>query len=140
MKYIDLVEQIKKKESFLCVGLDTDMVKIPSYMLEYEDPIFEFNKRIVDATAEFAVAYKPNTAFYESNGAKGWISLEKTAWYIHSKYPNMFVIADAKRGDIGNTSKMYARAFFKSLKLDSVTLAPYMGKDAIEPYVEFENK
>ena len=135
-----LIEQIQKKKSFLCVGLDTDLNKIPQHLLDAEDPVFEFNKRIIDKTAEFAVAYKPNTAFYEVYGAKGWQSLEKTVQYIKANYPDMFVIADAKRGDIGNTSANYAKAFFNTLKVDALTVAPYMGKDSVEPFLGFEDK
>ena len=135
-----LFEQIKKKQSFLCVGLDTDINKIPQHLLEKEDPVFEFNKQIIDKTAEYAVAYKPNTAFYEVYGAKGWQSLEKTVQYIKTNYPEIFIIADAKRGDIGNTSANYARAFFNTLKADALTVAPYMGKDSVEPFLNFEDK
>ena len=135
-----LFEQIKQKQSFLCVGLDTDINKIPQELLAFEDPIFEFNKQIVNQTAQYAVAYKPNTAFYEVYGAKGWLSLERTIQYIHNNYPEIFVIADAKRGDIGNTSANYARAFFNTLKADALTVAPYMGKDSVEPFLNFEDK
>ena len=137
MNYQELVSQIKKKKSFLCVGLDTDLAKIPAHLLETEDPIFEFNKQIIDATKDLCVAYKPNIAFYESMGVSGWNSLQKTLDYI----PNdIFTIADAKRGDIGNTSSMYAKAFFEDLSFDSVTVAPYMGKDSVEPFLAFKNK
>lgn len=135
-----LVEQIHKKQSFLCIGLDVDLHKIPKYLLEKEDPIFEFNKAIIDATHHLAVAYKPNTAFYEAYGLKGWKSLEKTIKYLNTKYPEVFTIADAKRGDIGNTSTMYAKAFFDDLEFDSVTVAPYMGRDSVEPFLAFEDK
>ncbi|UUC43804.1 orotidine-5'-phosphate decarboxylase [Flavobacterium cerinum] len=135
-----LIEQIHQKQSFLCVGLDVDLTKIPEHLLQYEDPIFEFNKRIIDATHDLTVSYKPNTAFYEAYGINGWKSLEKTIRYINEKYPNIFTIADAKRGDIGNTSSMYAKAFFEDLNFDSVTVAPYMGKDSVEPFLAFENK
>lgn len=135
-----LFEQIKQKQSFLCVGLDTDINKIPQELLAMEDPIFEFNKQIINQTAQYAVAYKPNTAFYEVYGAKGWKSLEHTIQYIHNNYPEIFVIADAKRGDIGNTSANYARAFFNTLKADALTVAPYMGKDSVEPFLNFEDK
>ena len=135
-----LVAQIKKKKSFLCIGLDVDLNKIPAHLLKEEDPIFTFNKAIVDATHHLCVAYKPNTAFYEAYGLKGWKSLEKTINYINKKYPEIFTIADAKRGDIGNTSAMYAKAFFEDLAFDSVTVAPYMGKDSIEPFLAFKNK
>ncbi len=135
-----LIEQIKIKKSFLAVGLDVVLNKIPQHLLELEDPIFEFNKAIIDATHDLAVAYKPNTAFYEAYGIKGWMSLQKTINYINSTYPDVFTIADAKRGDIGNTSSMYAKAFFEDLNFDSVTVAPYMGKDSVEPFLAFENK
>lgn len=135
-----LYEQIQQKKSFLCIGLDVDLNKIPKHLLETEDPIFEFNKAIIDATHDLCVSYKPNTAFYEAYGIKGWQSLEKTINYINENYPDIFTIADAKRGDIGNTSSMYAKAFFEDLKFDSVTVAPYMGKDSIEPFLAFENK
>ena len=136
----ELINQIKIKKSFLCVGLDVDLNKIPPHLLELEDPIFEFNKAIIDATHDLTVAYKPNTAFYEAYGIKGWISLQKTINYINENHPEIFTIADAKRGDIGNTSSMYAKAFFEDLNFDSVTVAPYMGKDSVEPFLAFENK
>ena len=132
-----LIAQIKKKQSFLCVGLDTDINKIPKYLLELEYPIFEFNKQIIDATKDCCVAYKPNIAFYESMGASGWESLQKTLDYIPQ---NIFTIADAKRGDIGNTSSMYARAFFEKMNFDSVTVTPYMGSDSVTPFLAFEDK
>ena len=135
-----LIEQIQKKKSFLCVGLDTDINKIPQDLLALEDPVFEFNKQIINKTAEFAVAYKPNTAFYEVYGAKGWQSLERTIQYIKINHPDIFIIADAKRGDIGNTSANYAKAFFNTLKADALTVAPYMGKDSVEPFLDFEDK
>ena len=135
-----LVQQIKKKKSFLCIGLDVDSIKIPQHLLKLEDPIFEFNKAIIDATNDLCVAYKLNTAFYEAYGLKGWQSLEKTINYLNEKHPEIFTIADAKRGDIGNTSTMYAKAFLKDLNFDSVTVAPYMGKDSVEPFLDFENK
>jgi orotidine-5'-phosphate decarboxylase len=135
-----LIEQIKIKNSFLCIGLDVDLTKIPAHLLELEDPIFEFNKAIIDATHDLCVSYKPNTAFYEAYGIKGWQSLEKTINYLNEKHPEIFTIADAKRGDIGNTSTMYAKAFFEDLNFDSVTVAPYMGKDSVEPFLAFENK
>jgi orotidine-5'-phosphate decarboxylase len=135
-----LIDQIKIKKSFLAVGLDVDLNKIPQHLLALEDPIFEFNKAIIDATHDLTVAYKPNTAFYEAYGIKGWMSLQKTINYINSTYPDIFTIADAKRGDIGNTSSMYAKAFFEDLNFDSVTVAPYMGKDSVEPFLAFENK
>ncbi|MBO7469909.1 MAG: orotidine-5'-phosphate decarboxylase [Bacteroidales bacterium] len=140
MKKQDIINQIKSKKSFLCVGLDTDIKKIPQHLLNEEDPVFAFNKAIIDATAKYAIAYKPNTAFYEVYGAKGWISLEKTINYIKENYPEMFVIADAKRGDIGNTSANYARAFFETLKADAITVAPYMGVDSVEPFLGFDGK
>jgi orotidine-5'-phosphate decarboxylase len=135
-----LQKQIQTKKSFLCVGLDVDLNKIPQHLLELEDPIFEFNKAIIDATYDLVVSYKPNTAFYEAYGIKGWMSLQKTINYINENYPDIFTIADAKRGDIGNTSSMYAKAFFEDLNFDSVTVAPYMGKDSVEPFLAFENK
>ncbi|MCK5824032.1 MAG: orotidine-5'-phosphate decarboxylase [Ichthyobacteriaceae bacterium] len=135
-----LVTEIKKKESFLCIGLDADITKIPQHLLNNEDPIFAFNKEIIDATHDLTVAYKPNTAFYEAHGVKGWISLEKTINYINKNHPEIFTIADAKRGDIGNTSKMYAKAFFEDMNFDSVTVAPYMGSDSVKPFLEFKNK
>ncbi len=140
MNIQDLVAQIKQKRSFLCVGLDPDMSKLPKHLLATDDPIFEFNKAIIDATVNFAVAYKPNIAFYEAYGLKGWISLEKTIDYLNTKYPEVFTIADAKRGDIGNTSRMYATAFLEKMNFDSITVAPYMGKDSVEPFLAFENK
>jgi len=133
----ELISQIKQKQSFLCVGLDTDIKKIPTHLLDLEDPIFEFNKHIIDATKDFCVAYKPNIAFYESRGVSGWNSLQTTLDYI----PNdIFTIADAKRGDIGNTSDMYARAFFENMNFDAVTVAPYMGSDSVTPFLEFYGK
>jgi len=135
-----LISQIKAKKSFLCVGLDVDLDKIPAHLLETEDPIFEFNKAIIDATHDVTVAYKPNTAFYEAYGLKGWKSLAKTIDYLNENYPEIFSIADAKRGDIGNTSTRYAEAFFNDMKFDSVTVAPYMGSDSVEPFLAFENK
>ena len=135
-----LITQIRKKTSFLCVGLDVDLEKIPSHLLAEEDPIFAFNKAIIDATHHLAVAYKPNTAFYEAYGIKGWRSLEKTIEYLNTNYPEIFTIADAKRGDIGNTSGRYAKAFFEDLGFDSVTVAPYMGRDSVEPFLAFKDK
>ncbi len=135
-----LFEQIKKKRSFLCVGLDSDIEKIPSFLLKNGDPVYEFNKQIVDATAGYTIAYKPNLAFYESRGEEGWISLEKTAKYIKSNYPEVFLIADAKRGDIGNTSHMYAKAFFEKLPFDSITVAPYMGSDSVTPFLSYKER
>lgn len=136
----ELFENIKQKKSFLCIGLDTDITKIPPHLLHTEDPIFEFNKHIIDATHDLCVSYKPNIAFYETEGVKGWISLEKTIDYINKNYPQIFTIADAKRGDIGNTSKMYAKAFLEKMDFDSITVAPYMGEDSITPFFEYKNK
>ena len=137
MTKLELITQIKKKKSFLCIGLDTDINKIPTHLLALEDPVFEFNKQIIDATNEFCVAYKPNIAFYESMGVSGWRSLQKTLDYI----PNdIFTIADAKRGDIGNTSSIYAKAFFENMNFDSVTVAPYMGADSVTPFLKFKDK
>ncbi|XMO85473.1 orotidine-5'-phosphate decarboxylase [Algibacter sp. AS12] len=135
-----LVQQIKKKKSFLCIGLDVDLNKIPQHLLKEDDPIFAFNKAVIDATNHLCVAYKPNTAFYEAYGIKGWQALEKTINYINENHPEIFTIADAKRGDIGNTSTMYAKAFFEDLAFDSVTVAPYMGKDSVEPFLAFNDK
>ncbi|MFY7743133.1 MAG: orotidine-5'-phosphate decarboxylase [Flavobacterium sp.] len=140
MTTTQLIEQIHQKKSFLCIGLDVDLTKIPQHLLAKEDPIFEFNKAIIDATHDLCVSYKPNTAFYEAYGLKGWQSLQKTIEYINENYPEVFTIADAKRGDIGNTSTMYAKAFLEDLNFDSVTVAPYMGKDSVEPFLAFENK
>ena len=136
----ELVEQIHLKKSFLCIGLDVDLTKIPTHLLQAEDPIFAFNKAIIDATHHLCVAYKPNTAFYEAYGISGWKSLEKTVQYINENYSDIFTIADAKRGDIGNTSSMYAKAFLEDLAFDSVTVAPYMGKDSVEPFLAFKDK
>ncbi|NND64099.1 MAG: orotidine-5'-phosphate decarboxylase [Flavobacteriaceae bacterium] len=136
----NLVSEIKKKKSFLCIGLDVDLEKIPKHLLKEEDPIFSFNKAIIDATHHLAVAYKPNTAFYEAYGLKGWQSLQKTIEYLNQNHPQIFTIADAKRGDIGNTSSRYAKAFFEDLNFDSITVAPYMGKDSVEPFLEFQDK
>ena len=140
MKLEDLIIQIKNKNSFLCVGLDTDVNKIPKFLLNEDDPIFSFNKSIIDHTNKHCVAYKINTAFYESQGVKGWISMEKTIDYINNHYPEIFTIADAKRGDIGNTSKMYAQSFFSKMNFDSVTINPYMGSDSVKPFLQFENR
>ena len=140
MTTLQLVNQIKQKKSFLCIGLDVDLTKIPEHLLELEDPIFEFNKAIIDATHDLCVSYKPNMAFYEAYGLKGWQSLQKTINYLNEKHPEIFTIADAKRGDIGNTSTMYAKAFLEDLNFDSITVAPYMGKDSVEPFFAFENK
>ena len=136
----ELINQIKKKKSFLCIGLDVDLNKIPQHLLKEEDPIFAFNKAIIDATHHLCVAYKPNTAFYEAYGLKGWQALERTINYLNQNHPEIFTIADAKRGDIGNTSTMYAKAFFDDLGFDSVTVAPYMGKDSVEPFLAFQDK
>jgi len=140
MNYTELKNQIFKKKSFLCIGLDSDINKVPSFLLDYDDPVFEFNKQIIDSTHDLIVAYKPNTAFYESRGSKGWISLEKTIEYIKQNYPEIFVIADAKRGDIGNTSKEYAKAFFENMNFDAITVAPYMGSDSVKPFFSFDKK
>ena len=134
----ELIKQIKEKRSFLCVGLDSDIKKLPACVMDSEDPIFEFNKAIIDATAAYTVAYKPNLAFYEAFGVKGWISFEKTVKYIKEKYPEIFIIADAKRGDIGNTSALYARSFFEEMMVDSITVAPYMGEDSVKPFLAYE--
>jgi len=136
----ELVNQIKQKKTFLCIGLDVDLDKIPVHLLLEEDPIFAFNKAIIDATHHLCVSYKPNTAFYEAYGIKGWQALQKTINYLNDKYPEIYTIADAKRGDIGNTSTMYAKAFFEDLAFDSVTVAPYMGKDSVEPFLAFKDK
>jgi orotidine-5'-phosphate decarboxylase len=136
----ELFEQIKRKGSFLCVGLDTDSEKIPAHLLDEEDPVFEFNKQIIDSTHEQCVAYKLNTAFYEADGVIGWSSLEKTVSYLRLQYPGHFSIADAKRGDIGNTSAMYARAFFANMDFDSITVAPYMGEDSVRPFLTHSDK
>lgn len=136
----ELVANILRKKSFLCVGLDTDLKKIPEHLLKTDDPIFKFNKAIIDATAEYCVAYKPNLAFYECFGIEGWNALEKTVKYLKKNYPDQFIIADAKRGDIGNTSKMYARSFFEHLDVDAITVAPYMGEDSITPFYGYDGK
>ncbi len=135
-----IFEQIKKKRSFLCIGLDVDIKKIPSHLLSKSDPIFSFCKEIIDSTNKYAIAYKPNIAFFESYGAMGWKSLEKVSDYLSSKYPEIFSIADAKRGDIGNTAYQYAKAFFENLSFDSITVNPYMGRDSVEPFLSFEDK
>lgn len=140
MDHDQLFSKIKEKRSFLCIGLDSDIEKIPVSLRKAEDPVFEFNRKIIDSTQMYAVAYKLNLAFYEVNGAKGWKSLEMSLSYIKENYPGMFVIADAKRGDIGNTSRMYARTFFESMDFDAVTVAPYMGEDSITPFLNFKNK
>lgn len=136
----ELIRNIKTKRSFLCVGLDTDLKKVPAHLLNEEDPIFAFNKAIIDATAAYCVAYKPNLAFYEAFGVKGLMAFEKTVRYIQENYPDQFIIADAKRGDIGNTSAMYARTFFEEYNLDSVTVAPYMGEDSVTPFLGYDGK
>lgn len=140
MKRTDLVNNIFNKQSFLCVGLDPDIKKLPKHLLDKENPILEFNKAIIDATAPYAVAYKPNVAFYECEGNKGWEAFEGTVNYIREKYPDIFIIADAKRGDIGNTAKMYARTFFERIGVDAVTVAPYMGEDSVVPFLEYPDK
>lgn len=137
MTRTELFTQIQQKQSYLCIGLDSDIAKIPKHLLQYNDPVFEFNKQIIDATQDLCVAYKPNLAFYEALGAKGWESLEKTIHYIRDEH---FIIADAKRGDIGNTSNLYAKAFFETLNVDAVTVAPYMGEDSVKPFLNFKNK
>jgi len=140
MTYQEIVEQIRSKRSFLCLGLDSDISLIPKHLLQLSDPLFEFNKQVIDATHTLTIAYKPNIAFYECLGSTGWISLEKTVRYIKDKYPEIFVIADAKRGDIGNTSAMYAKAFFENMPCDAITVTPYMGKDSIKPFLNIKNK
>jgi orotidine-5'-phosphate decarboxylase len=140
MGRVQIFEQIQLKRSFLCIGLDSDIRKIPAFLQKEADPVFSFNKAIIDATASFAIAFKPNTAFYEINGAKGWTSLEKTIAYIKTNYPEILVIADAKRGDIGNTSAAYAHAFFEHLKADAITVTPYMGHDSVTPFLGFAGK
>ena len=134
-----LIDNIRRKQTFLCVGLDTDIKKIPEHLLAEEDPVFAFNRAIIDATADLCIAYKPNLAFYECLGVKGWQALEKTVKYIRQNYPDQFIIADAKRGDIGNTSAMYARSFFEDLQVDAVTVAPYMGEDSVTPFLGYDN-
>ncbi len=140
MNHLQLFERIVKKRSFLCVGLDSEFEKIPPVLKDAADPVLEFNKRIIDATNQYAVAYKPNLAFYESEGSKGFISLESTVKYIRENYPDIFIIADAKRGDIGNTSKMYAKAFLENMSCDAVTVAPYMGEDSVTPFLSYDGK
>lgn len=135
-----LFEEIQYKRSFLCIGLDTDILKIPAFLRDTSDPVFTFNKGIIDATQDLCVAYKPNLAFYESQGAPGWTSLDKTVKYIREKCPRQFIIADAKRGDIGNTSNLYARAFFNLMDFDAVTVAPYMGEDSVKPFIAYPGK
>ena len=140
MNHTRMFENIVKKRSFLCVGLDPEIEKIPSFLLKEKDPVFEFNKRIIDSTHTYSVAYKPNVAFYECNGSKGWKSFDATVRYIKDNYPDIFVIADAKRGDIGNTSKMYAKTFFENMPFDAVTVAPYMGEDSVTPFLSYIDK
>lgn len=140
MNYEQLFEQIKAKKSFLCTGLDSELDKLPKHLLKDKNPVLSFNKEIIDATAKYTVAYKPNLAFYESLGIKGWQALEQTVEYIREKYPEIFIIADAKRGDIGNTSKLYAKAFFENMDFDAVTVAPYMGEDSVSPFLSYNNK
>jgi orotidine-5'-phosphate decarboxylase len=140
MNHADLFENISRKHSFLCVGLDSEIEKIPSFLLKEKDPVFEFNKRIIDATYKYSVAYKPNVAFYECYGTKGWKSLEATVKYIRKKYPDILIIADAKRGDIGNTSKMYAKAFLENMPFDAITVVPYMGEDSVTPFLTYDDK
>jgi orotidine-5'-phosphate decarboxylase len=136
----ELIDLIRQKRSFLCIGLDTDLDKIPEHLKDLEDPIFEFNRQIIDATIDLAIAYKPNLAFYETYGREGWESLEKTVQYLNRYKGKVFTIADAKRGDIGNTSKQYARAFFRTLDFDAITVAPYMGSDSVQPFLSYEDK
>lgn len=140
MNQTELFENIVKKRSFLCVGLDSEIEKIPSFLLKEKDPVFEFNKRIIDATHKYSIAYKPNVAFYECYGSKGWLTLEATVRYIKENYPDIFVIADAKRGDIGNTSKMYAKEFLENMPFDAITVAPYMGEDSVTPFLSYKEK
>ncbi len=140
MTHLQLFEKIREKRSFLCVGLDSEADKLPAQVLFSDDPVFEFNRRIIDATHRYAVAYKPNVAFYECNGAKGWETLDKTVRYIKENYPDIFVIADAKRGDIGNTSRMYAKAFLENMPFDAVTVVPYMGEDSVTPFLSVGGK
>ncbi len=140
MTHLQLFNNIVKKKSFLCVGLDTEIEKLPPSLLNYENPVLEFNRRIIDATHSYAVAFKPNVAFYEYSGGNGWITLQETIKYIRKNYPDIFIIADAKRGDIGNTSKMYAKAFFENMDCDAVTVAPYMGEDSVKPFLSYSQK
>ena len=140
MKYDQLVKEIKSKGTFLCVGLDPDLTKIPQHLLQHEDPIFEFNKEIIKATSDHCVAYKPNTAFYEAYGIQGMVSLQKTIDFLNENYPSHFTIADAKRGDIGNTSSMYAKAFLQTMNFDAITVAPYMGSDSVKPFLDMKDK
>jgi orotidine-5'-phosphate decarboxylase len=140
MNHSELFGNVKNKRSFLCVGLDSEREKIPSFLLKEKDPVFQFNKRIIDATHKYAIAYKPNVAFYECYGSKGWTTLELTVKYIKENYPEIFVIADAKRGDIGNTSKMYAKSFLENMPFDAITVAPYMGEDSVTPFLSYNDK
>lgn len=140
MKFSELTVEIVKKQSFLCIGLDSDIEKIPKHLLKEDDPVFEFNKQIIDATHDLCIAYKPNIAFYESRASEGWKSLERTVKYLNEKHPDILLIADAKRGDIGNTSKEYAKAFFERMNFDAITVAPYMGKDSVVPFFSFKDK
>ncbi len=140
MTSFELFQKIQQKQSFLCIGLDSDLAKLPEHLISNEDPVFEFNKQIIDATHQFSVAYKPNIAFYESRGVEGWLSLQKTLDYLRKVDPDLFVIADAKRGDIGNTSRMYAKAFFDTMDFDAITVAPYMGVDSVGPFLEYKGK
>jgi len=140
MNHLQLFNNIVKKKSFLCVGLDTEIEKLPPSLLNCDNPVLEFNRRIIDATHKYAVAFKPNVAFYEYMGAQGWITLQETVKYVRENYPDIFIIADAKRGDIGNTSKMYAKAFFENMDCDAVTVAPYMGEDSIKPFLSYSQK
>ena len=135
-----LIDNIRRKQSFLCVGLDTDLRKVPAHLLHEDDPIFAFNRAIIDATAPYTIAYKPNLAFYECYGLKGWQAFERTVSYIRENYPDQFIIADAKRGDIGNTSAMYARCFFEDIDVDALTVAPYMGEDSVTPFLQYPGK
>jgi orotidine-5'-phosphate decarboxylase len=140
MNHLQLFDNIVRKRSFLCIGLDSEIGKIPESLKKMKDPVLEFNKKIIDATHEYAVAYKPNVAFYESSGAEGWLTLEATVKYLRKKHPDIFIIADAKRGDIGNTSKMYAKAFLENMPFDAVTVAPYMGEDSVTPFLTYKDK
>ena len=140
MSIEELFKNIKKKKSFLCIGLDSDINKIPKFLLKFDDPIFEFNKKIIETTYDLTIAYKPNLAFYECMGVKGWETLEKTVTYIKKEHPDIFLIADAKRGDIGNTSRMYAKTFFENMNFDAITVSPYMGEDSVKPFLEFKDK
>jgi len=140
MDYSEIFENIRRKKSYLCVGLDSEIEKIPASLLKEKDPVFQFNKRIIDATQKYAIAYKPNVAFYECYGSKGWTTLERTVEYLKENHPDIFVIADAKRGDIGNTSKMYAKAFLENMPFDAITVAPYMGEDSVTPFLSYNDK